>query len=89
VQNNELIGALQQRMQAEAQRTGNLLDALDYDDTKRLALQRYHQVLLDVLQVQREELFVLRNEDVFEEEMLRHQEAQLDLDEAKISHMPH
>jgi NhaP-type Na+/H+ or K+/H+ antiporter len=89
VQNNELIGALQQRMQAEAQRTGNLLDALDYDETKRLALQRYHQVLLDVLQVQREELFVLRAEDVFEEEMLRHQEAQLDLDEAKISHMPH
>lgn len=89
IRNNELISALQHRMQAEAQRTGNLLEALDYDDTKRQALQRYHQVLLDVLQVQREELFVLRREDEFEEEMLRHQEAQLDLDEAKISHMPH
>ncbi|MCR5888213.1 Na+/H+ antiporter [Hymenobacter sp. J193] len=89
IQANEMIAALQQRMQAEAQRTGNLLEALDYDDNKRQALQRYHQVLLDVLQVQREELFVLRAEDVFEEEMLRHQEAQLDLDEAKISHMPH
>jgi CPA1 family monovalent cation:H+ antiporter len=89
MQENELIRALQQRMQAEAQRTGNLLEALDYDETKRLALQRYHQVLLDVLRVQREELFVLRSQDVFEEEMLRHQEAQLDLDEAKISHMPH
>ncbi|MBO3271232.1 Na+/H+ antiporter [Hymenobacter defluvii] len=89
VQHNELIRALQQRMQAEAQRTGNLLEALDYDETKRQALQRYHQVLLHVLRVQREELFVLRHEDVFDEEMLRHQEAQLDLDEAKISHMPH
>ncbi|MBC6610451.1 Na+/H+ antiporter [Hymenobacter sp. BT507] len=89
VQHNELIRALQQRMQAEAQRTGNLLEALDYDETKRQALQRYHQVLLQVLHVQREELFVLRREDVFDEEMLRHQEAQLDLDEAKISHMPH
>ncbi|SNC77251.1 sodium/proton antiporter, CPA1 family [Hymenobacter gelipurpurascens] len=89
MQKNELIKALQQRMLAEAQRTGNLLEALDYDETKRQALQRYHQVLLDVLRVQREELFVLRHEDVFEEEMLRHQEAQLDLDEAKISHMPH
>ncbi|TGE26458.1 Na+/H+ antiporter [Hymenobacter metallicola] len=89
IQENEMISALQHRMQAEAQRTGNLLEALDYDETKRRALQRYHQVLLDVLQVQREELFVLRQEDVFEEEMLRHQEAQLDLDEAKISHMPH
>jgi monovalent cation/hydrogen antiporter len=89
MEQNELIRALQQRMQAEAQRTGNLLEALDYDENKRLALQRYHQVLLDVLRVQREELFVLRHEDVFEEEMLRHQEAQLDLDEAKISHMPH
>ncbi|RSK31118.1 Na+/H+ antiporter [Hymenobacter metallilatus] len=89
IQHNEMINALQHRMQAEAQRTGNLLEALDYDDSKRQALQRYHQVLLDVLQVQREELFVLRREDVFEEEMLRHQEAQLDLDEAKISHMPH
>ncbi|MBC6700418.1 Na+/H+ antiporter [Hymenobacter puniceus] len=89
MQENELIKALQQRMQAEAQRTGNLLEALDYDDSKRQALKRYHQVLLDVLRVQREELFVLRSQDVFEEEMLRHQEAQLDLDEAKISHMPH
>ncbi|TGE05447.1 Na+/H+ antiporter [Hymenobacter fodinae] len=89
MQQNELIKALQQRMQAEAQRTGNLLEALDYDETKRQALKRYHQVLLDVLRVQREELFVLRHEDVFDEEMLRHQEAQLDLDEAKISHMPH
>ncbi|GAB3239625.1 Na+/H+ antiporter [Hymenobacter seoulensis] len=89
IQENELIRALQQRMHAEAQRTENLLEALDYDESKRLALQRYHQVLLDVLRVQREELFVLRREDVFEEEMLRHQEAQLDLDEAKISHMPH
>jgi Na+/H+ antiporter len=89
MQENELIKALQQRMLAEAQRTGNLLEALDYDETKRQALQRYHQVLLDVLRVQREELFVLRREDAFEEEMLRHQEAQLDLDEAKISHMPH
>ncbi|RSK42709.1 Na+/H+ antiporter [Hymenobacter perfusus] len=89
IRNNEMINALQHRMQAEAQRTGNLLEALDYDDSKRQALQRYHQVLLEVLQVQREELFVLRREDVFEEEMLRHQEAQLDLDEAKISHMPH
>ncbi|GGG44782.1 Na+/H+ antiporter [Hymenobacter glacieicola] len=89
IENNELISALQHRMQAEAQRTGTLLEALDYDETKRRALQRYHQVLLDVLHVQREELFKLRREDVFEEEMLRHQEAQLDLDEAKISHMPH
>lgn len=89
IQDNELIGALQHRMQAEAQRTGTLLESLDYDESKRLALQRYHQVLLDVLQVQREELFVLRREDVFEEEMLRHQEAQLDLDESKIHHMPH
>ncbi|WP_375379450.1 hypothetical protein [Hymenobacter volaticus] len=89
VQDNELIGALQHRMQAEAQRTGTLLESLDYDESKRLALQRYHKVLLDVLQVQREELFVLRREDVFEEEMLRHQEAQLDLDESKINHMPH
>ncbi|RYU80093.1 Na+/H+ antiporter [Hymenobacter persicinus] len=89
IRENELISALQQRMQAEAQRTGNLLDALDYDESKRQALQRYHQVLLDVLQVQREQLFVLRAGDTFEEEMLRHQEAQLDLDEAKINHMPH
>ncbi|MBO0356834.1 Na+/H+ antiporter [Hymenobacter sp. BT186] len=89
LEQNELIRALQQRMQAEAQRTGNLLEALDYDESKRQALQRYHHVLLDVLQVQREELAVLRRQDVFEDHMLRHQEAQLDLDEAKISHMPH
>ena len=84
---NELIARLQQRMETEVQLTANTLNALEWDEAKREALHQYHRVLLDVLRVQREELFTLRRHNTFEDEALRQQEAQLDLDEAKIRHI--
>ena len=85
---NELISRLQERMENELQLTTNTLNALEWnDETKRAALHQYHRVLLDVLRVQREELFELRRHNAFEEEVLRQQEAQLDLDEEKVRHI--
>ncbi|WP_082116039.1 Na+/H+ antiporter [Hymenobacter terrenus] len=84
---NELIARLQQRMQTELNLTTRTLNALEADESGREALRQYHLVLLDVLRVQREALAHLRHHDTFEEEVLRQQEAQLDLDEAKIKHI--
>ena len=44
-------------------------------------------MLLDVLRVEREALDHLRHHDSFDDEVLRQQEAQLDLDEAKVKHV--
>jgi Na+/H+ antiporter len=87
LQANELVARLQQRMQTEVSLTTHTLNSLEVDETSRDALRQYHRVLLDVLQVERTALEHLRHHDSFDEEVLRQQEAQLDLDEAKVKHI--
>ena len=87
VQENELIARLQQRMQTEVSLTTKTLNSLETDESGLATLRQYHRVLLDVLRVEREALAHLRHHDTFDDEVLRQQEAQLDLDEAKIKHM--
>lgn len=84
---NELIARLQQRMQTEINLTTRTLNSLEVNQAGRDALRQYHLVLLDVLNVEREALAHLRHHDSFDDEVLRQQEAQLDLDEAKVKHI--
>ena len=84
---NELVARLQQRMETEVNLTTRTLNSLEADESGRAALRQYHSVLLDVLRVEREALAHLRHHDTFDEEVLRQQEAQLDLDEAKVNHI--
>ncbi len=87
IQANELVGRLQQRIDSEVSLATRTLNTLETDQAGRDALRQYHRVLLDVLRVEREALGRLRNHDSFDDEVLRQQEAQLDLDEAKIKHI--
>jgi CPA1 family monovalent cation:H+ antiporter len=90
VQANELVGRLQQRLENELTLATRTLDSLaENEATERESLRRYHEVLLDVLCVQRQELHQLRRHNLFEDGVLRQQEAQLDLDEAKVKHVEH
>jgi Na+/H+ antiporter len=84
---NELIARLQQRMQTEINLTARTLNSLEVNEAGRAALRQYHLVLLDVLNVQRQTLAHLRHHDSYDDEVLRQQEAQLDLDEAKVKHI--
>ncbi|MBO2010696.1 Na+/H+ antiporter [Hymenobacter negativus] len=86
-ESNELIARLQQRMQTEINLTTRTLNSLEVNEAGRDALRQYHLVLLDVLNVEREALAHLRHHDSFDDEVLRQQEAQLDLDEAKVKHI--
>ena len=86
---NQLVARLHQRMESEVQLTSQTLASIECDESQRQALHQYHRVLLNVLRVQREELFEMRRHNVFEDEVLRQQEAQLDLDEAKVLHIEH
>jgi monovalent cation/hydrogen antiporter len=79
---NALVGNLKRNLTSEADLAAQKLEALECDEHE---LQNYNQVLRDLIQVQRQELFQLRREKVFEDECIRSQEAQLDLDESKIS----
>lgn len=87
IQDNELVARLQQRMETEVSLTTRTINSLEDDQSGRDALRQYHRVLLDVLGVEREALDHLRRHDSFDDEVLRQQEAQLDLDEAKVKHI--
>ncbi|WP_226915782.1 Na+/H+ antiporter [Hymenobacter siberiensis] len=87
IQSNELVARLHQRMETEVSLTSHTLNSLDADQSGRDALRQYHRVLLDVLRVEREALTNLRHHDSYDDEVLRQQEAQLDLDEAKVKHI--
>lgn len=86
-ESNELIARLRQRMQTEISLTTRTLNALEVNEAGRAALREYHLVLLAVLEVERQALEHLRHHDAFDDEVLRQQEAQLDLDEAKVKHI--
>ena len=63
------------------------MDTLEIDQTGRVVLRQYHRALLDVLDVERQALVCLRHYNTYDDEVLRQQEAQLDLNEAKVKHI--
>ena len=81
---NELLGFYRNQLQNDIFIVGQRLECLTCDETEKEEIERYHEILLDVYNIQRKELFALRHEKVYSDEELRKQERQLDLDEAKI-----
>lgn len=83
---NELVGFLKKQLENDISITDQQLASLVCDTTEKEEVEVYNRVLTALITVQRNELFLLRKEKEFEDEVIRRQEAQLDLDEAKISY---
>jgi CPA1 family monovalent cation:H+ antiporter len=81
---NELLGFLKTQLEHDINITDKRLASLTCDTTQQDEIDLYHEVMRDLVHVQRQELFHMRQERVFEDEVIRKQEAQLDLDEAKV-----
>lgn len=84
IPDNELLGFLKTQLEHDINITDKRLASLTCDTTQQDEIDLYHEVMRDLVHVQREELFHMRQEKVFEDEVIRKQEAQLDLDEAKV-----
>jgi len=82
---NELVGLLKGNLESDLEETQQRLESLECDTLAHEELERYHHVLLDLYAEQRRELFKLRKEKAFSDEVIRKQELQLDLDEARVS----
>jgi Na+/H+ antiporter len=85
IEENELVGFLKNQLESDISIAGKRLESLECDTTEREEVELYNSVLLDLYDVQRKELFVLRHEKIFSDEELRKMESELDFDEAKIS----
>jgi Na+/H+ antiporter len=85
IEENELVKNLKDRLENDISLTAQRLDSLECDDMERQEINLYNKVLIDIINVQRRELIVLRQEKGFEDELLRKQTEQLDLNEARLS----
>lgn len=84
VTENELVGFLKHQIENDVSLMHNRLESLECDDTEKAEIELYNEILLDLYDLQRKELVLIRKEKNFSDEEIRRQEYQLDFDEAKI-----
>lgn len=82
---NEWVLNLKKRLEADHNHTQQHLASLTCDASEKGAVARYSQVHSELIQLQRKELYRLRKQDKFDDEAIRKQEAQMDLDEARLA----
>lgn len=86
VRQNELVSNLKSRMESDQQLTQQRLNSLDCGNIKT---DRYNHILTDITTTMRRELSRLRRKQEFDDEVIRKEEARLDLEEEKIDHPIH
>ena len=89
ISSNQLIENLKKQLENDISLTWQKLKCLECFEEERGDIHLHNAVLLELIEIQRKELFLLRKEKHFDDEVLRKQQAQLDLDEAKINHYVH
>lgn len=87
--NNELVGLLKKNMEEDITEIRARLESLECDTMAKEEIERYNQVLAELYVRQRDELFQLRRAEAFSDDVIRKQEAQIDLDETKIQNHTH
>ncbi|TWV99605.1 Na+/H+ antiporter [Chitinophaga pinensis] len=85
IEENELVANLQQQLQSGISLSATKLASLECDDTELHEIERFHGVKKHLIALQRKELFRLKKEHLYDDEVLRKQEALLDLEEAEIN----
>jgi Na+/H+ antiporter len=85
IKSNKLVGVLKKQLENDISIAGQRLDCLECGEMEKEGVQLYNTVLLDLYNVQRRELFLLRHERTFSDEEIRRMESELDFDEAKIN----
>jgi CPA1 family monovalent cation:H+ antiporter len=83
---NELVNNLKNRLETDRHLTNQHLSSLACDDKK---LDRYHEIRTDMLAVMRRELREFQHRDEFDDDVIRQEEARLDLEEERVDHPGH
>jgi CPA1 family monovalent cation:H+ antiporter len=85
IENNELIANMLHQLQSSITLSVTKLESLKCDDTELHEIALYHKVKQHVIALQRKELFRLKKSHLYDDEVLRKQEALLDLEEAEMN----
>ncbi|GAB4024479.1 Na+/H+ antiporter [Spirosoma koreense] len=84
--NNELVENLKNRMESDLHQTKRHLDSLENDGEN---VAQYNQIVAEIINIKRDELHRLRSKKEFDDEIIRKEEAQMDLEEEKLDHPIH
>ncbi|WP_128543387.1 Na+/H+ antiporter [Larkinella soli] len=84
ISENDLVANLEDRLENDIRLTTQWLEAEECDEHEQEDLNRYHAVFTDLVRAQRRELARLRRNGNYDDELLRRQEAQLDLEEERV-----
>lgn len=85
LKSNTLIENLQQSLENDIKINESHLNSLELCTNRQSDVQDYHRIFLDILSLQRKELFRMKRENLFSEDEIRKAESQLDLNELKIT----
>ncbi|MVM34853.1 Na+/H+ antiporter [Spirosoma sp. HMF4905] len=80
---NELVENLKNRMESDLHQTKRHLDSLESDGEN---VAQYNEIMTDIIKVKRDELHRLRSKQEFDDEVIRKEEARMDLEEEKLDH---
>ncbi|MVM37661.1 Na+/H+ antiporter [Spirosoma sp. HMF3257] len=83
---NELVANLKSRMESDVHQTKRHLDSVESDSEN---VAQYNEIMAEIIQIKRDELHRLRSIQEFDDEVIRKEEAQMDLEEEKIDHPIH
>jgi CPA1 family monovalent cation:H+ antiporter len=84
VQQNGLVKTLKKRFENEIGITSENIENLQSDENELTEMQDYRKVLLEIGEAQRNELFELRKDHAYDDEVLRREESRVDLEQTKI-----
>lgn len=80
-----MLQSLHKQLSNDLQLTRNFLEAEDCNEKERHSSLVYNSIYLELLGTQRDRLFQLRSQDLFEDELIRKIEGQLDIEQEKIT----
>lgn len=80
-----MLQSLHKQLSNDLQLTRNFLEADDCNEKERHSSLVYNSIYLELLGIQRDRLFQLRGKDLFEDELIRKIEGQLDIEQEKIT----
>ena len=79
-----LVKNLKKRFENEIGITSENMQTLQTDKNELAEMKEYRRVLLDIGDAQRNELFELRKNNAYDDEVLRREESRVDLEQTKV-----
>ncbi|EDM35209.1 sodium/hydrogen antiporter [Pedobacter sp. BAL39] len=81
----DLIQSLKNDLNTRLSHVSDRLQSMECEEIESAEMDVYNEVLIDLYHIQRRELFKIRKERIYSDEVIRKQEMQLDLSDTKIA----